>query len=117
MAADEALAFGQRLRELRERAGLTQAQLAERAGMHRQGVAKLELGEREPSWSTLLALTKALAVDLNAFARPAGSAAASRRPGRPPKGPPLAEDLEGKPEACPTATRGTKQNRRRTRQP
>jgi transcriptional regulator with XRE-family HTH domain len=85
MSADEAVAFGHRLRELRERAGLTQRQLAERAGMHRQGVAKLELGEREPSWSTLLALAGGLGVDLNAFGQGPPTDLPPRGPGRPPK--------------------------------
>jgi transcriptional regulator with XRE-family HTH domain len=126
MSADNALAFGHRLRELRERAGLTQGQLAERAGMHRQGVAKLELGEREPSWSTLLALARALAVDLNTFARGPETKASPRGPGRPPKqaepvpappAPPAAEDLEGQAEAGPAATRGPKPKRPRARRP
>ena len=53
------MAFNQRLKELREAAGLTQAQLAERAGLHRMGVAKLEQGQREPAWPTLQALASA----------------------------------------------------------
>lgn len=60
--------FGPQLRALRERAGLTQQQLAERAGLHRQGIVKLERGEREPAWSTLLALAVALKVGLQDFA-------------------------------------------------
>jgi transcriptional regulator with XRE-family HTH domain len=70
MAKQSVIAFGVRLRELREAAGLTQAQLAERAGLHPQGVVKLERGEREPAWSTLLALADALGVSVSAFAKP-----------------------------------------------
>jgi transcriptional regulator with XRE-family HTH domain len=59
--------FARRLRELRETVGLTQHQLAERAGMHRQGIAKLENGEREPTWATVRTLAKALGVTCMAF--------------------------------------------------
>jgi transcriptional regulator with XRE-family HTH domain len=59
--------FGPRLKELREKAGLSQAQLAEKTGMNVFGVAKLEQGHREPSWATVLLITKALNVDCTAF--------------------------------------------------
>jgi transcriptional regulator with XRE-family HTH domain len=68
-------AFGRRLRELRERAGLTQSQLAERAGLHPQGVVKLERGEREPAWGTVVALCEALAVSCDEFRKKPGPAA------------------------------------------
>ena len=64
------MAFNQRLKELREAAGLTQAQLAERAGLHRMGGAKLEQGQREPAWPTLQALASALGVGVDAFSEP-----------------------------------------------
>jgi transcriptional regulator with XRE-family HTH domain len=54
--------FAAKLKRLRETAGLSQPQLAERAGMNRFGVAKLEQGVREPSWATVQALAKALGV-------------------------------------------------------
>ena len=59
--------FGARLKQLREQAGLTQPQLAERAGMNRFGIAKLEQGDREPSWATVRALARALGVRCAAF--------------------------------------------------
>jgi transcriptional regulator with XRE-family HTH domain len=76
------------LRQLREAAGLSQAELAERAGMHRFGVAKIERGERVPGWDTVLALGKALGVPCTAFeadGEAGGSAEQPRRPGRPRK--------------------------------
>jgi transcriptional regulator with XRE-family HTH domain len=76
--------FGPRLRELREAAGLTQVQLAERAGLHPQGVVKLERGEREPAWSTVVALCAALDVSCERFLEPAG-AKPGAAPGRPRK--------------------------------
>jgi transcriptional regulator with XRE-family HTH domain len=63
----EITSFARRLRELRDAAGLTQAQLAEKAGLHRQGIAKLENGEREPAWGTVRALARALGVTCSAF--------------------------------------------------
>jgi transcriptional regulator with XRE-family HTH domain len=78
--------FAGRLRELRGGAGLTQGQLAERAGVKRDAVARWERGTREPSWSNVLALADALAVSTEAFRqRPASAPAA--QPGRPRKGP------------------------------
>jgi transcriptional regulator with XRE-family HTH domain len=60
-------AFGPRLRALRQQKGLTQTELAEMAQLHPQTLVKLEAGDREPGWSTLLALADALAVNLQAF--------------------------------------------------
>ncbi len=80
--------FAERLRQLREAAGLTQPQLAERAGMNRFGIAKLEQGVREPTWSTVQALARALGTSSQAFEGTAetSSEAAPKRPrGRPRK--------------------------------
>lgn len=53
--------FGQRLRQFRETSGLTQEQLAEKAGLSVQGVASLENGRsRRPYPHTLRALADAL---------------------------------------------------------
>jgi transcriptional regulator with XRE-family HTH domain len=59
--ADEASGFGQRLRRLRIAAGLTQAELAERAGMSAKSIAALERGRRQhPHPPTVRALAQAL---------------------------------------------------------
>jgi transcriptional regulator with XRE-family HTH domain len=63
----EPTGFGIRLKELREAAGLTQDELAERAGLYKFSVAKLEQGVREPVWSTVLTLAAALGVNCLAF--------------------------------------------------
>lgn len=60
-------AFGARLRELREAAGLTQQQLGDLAGIHKLTVAKLEQGIREPTWNTVRAIADALKVSCEAF--------------------------------------------------
>jgi transcriptional regulator with XRE-family HTH domain len=96
MKKEAAINFGLRLRELREAAnqsreglhdsaGWTQAELAQRAGIHKQAIVKLERGEREPAWSTLLALCDALGCDLNAFAVKPSRKIKPRGRGRPKK--------------------------------
>ena len=63
----EPTGFGERLKAVREAAGLTQDQLAERAGLYKFSIAKLEQGVREPTWGTVQVLAKALGVDCTAF--------------------------------------------------
>ena len=76
--------FAGRLRELREAAGWTQEQLAERVGVKREAVARWEAGKREPGWSNVLALAEALGVDCTAFTQ-APAERPSTGPGRPKK--------------------------------
>src|SRR4051794_11225664 len=76
--------FGLRLKELREQAGLTQVQLAERATLSKAGIAHLEQGEREPTWSTVQALCSALGVSSEAFHQEPAERPATGR-GRPAK--------------------------------
>jgi transcriptional regulator with XRE-family HTH domain len=59
--------FGLRLRQLREKAGLTQKELADRARLSQNGISQWEAGKREPAWSAVLALCHALGVDCRAF--------------------------------------------------
>jgi transcriptional regulator with XRE-family HTH domain len=109
MADSRADRFGARLRALREAAGLTQAQLAEKAGLHAQGVVKLERGERKPAWETVLALADALGVTCQNFDVAEGEAedASPRRPGRPRKTPaPPAGQTEDVPVSRPRKPRG-----------
>lgn len=56
--------LGARLRALRQRARLTQGELANRAGLHRGTIADLERGRRNNIWfSTARRLASALALD------------------------------------------------------
>jgi transcriptional regulator with XRE-family HTH domain len=80
----EAAWFAGRLKELREQAGLTQQELADRAGLNRFGVAKLEQGVTKPYWDTVVALCKALRVSADAFLQPP-AVTSEAKPGRPPK--------------------------------
>lgn len=52
--------FGERLRELRLKHQLTQAQIAERTGMMQNHISELEHGLRMPSLVTLLKLAAAI---------------------------------------------------------
>lgn len=54
--------LGARLRELRLEAGLTQADLARRTGIHRPNIARVEAGRHTPSLETLSRLAGAIGV-------------------------------------------------------
>ncbi len=56
------VALGRAIRELREKRGLSQAALAERAGIDPSYQSGLERGRRNPSWSVIVALAEALEV-------------------------------------------------------
>jgi len=74
--------FAARLRELRRAAGLTQGELAKRAGLSRNGVSQLEQAVRDPSFATVAALAEALGTDCKAFLQPAAKQP-KPKPGRP----------------------------------
>lgn len=54
--------LGARIRELRLAAGLTQAELARRTGIHRPNIARVEAGRHTPSLETLARLAAAIGV-------------------------------------------------------
>jgi transcriptional regulator with XRE-family HTH domain len=56
--------FGMRLKELREQKGLTQEALAEKIGVSRGYLSRLEMGRHDPSLSLLRRLARALMVDV-----------------------------------------------------
>ena len=58
------LAFGKRIRELRKGLGLSQEQLAERAGLHWTYVGGIERGERNPALVNIGRLAAALEVSM-----------------------------------------------------
>lgn len=57
-----AVAFGQRVREVRAAQNMTQEALAEAAGLHPTFISNVERGYRVPSVPTLLRLAMGLAV-------------------------------------------------------
>jgi transcriptional regulator with XRE-family HTH domain len=65
--------FGETLGKLREKTGLTQAALAEKAGLSLRTVQAWEQGRRSPVSSDFFRLVKALGVSCEAFAPIEGS--------------------------------------------
>lgn len=57
---DELKKFGEKVRELRLKKGLSQEELAELSGLHRTYISSLELGKRNVSLINIYALAKAL---------------------------------------------------------
>lgn len=55
-------AFGALVRETRIKLGLSQEELAERCGMHRNAIGFIERGERSPSIETVFAIAHGLGV-------------------------------------------------------
>jgi DNA-binding XRE family transcriptional regulator len=63
----DAMTFGERLKQLRVAAGMTQEELAKKAKIARVTLARLETNVFGPSWQTALMLAKALGVGCEAF--------------------------------------------------
>jgi transcriptional regulator with XRE-family HTH domain len=59
--------FAAKLRHEREKAGLSQRQLAESVGCHYMTISELERGTQEPAWPLVLAVAKALGVGVVVF--------------------------------------------------
>jgi transcriptional regulator with XRE-family HTH domain len=57
--------FGDRVRDLRLAKGLSQEELAFRAGMHRTYLGGIERGERNPALKNISAIAQALGVTLS----------------------------------------------------
>ena len=80
---DEAI-FSARLKELREQAGWSQKELAEKSGLNQRTISHWEQGLRDPAWTSVLALARALNVSVLAFTKPPAAATSAKR-GRPKK--------------------------------
>jgi transcriptional regulator with XRE-family HTH domain len=52
--------FGERMREVRQKQGLTQVELSERSGLPQARISELERGARMPNLGTILRLAVAL---------------------------------------------------------
>ena len=61
--------FGNYLRRIRKRRGWTQAETATQVGLTLSAYSKLEQGQREPRWSTVLNLAIAFGVSCDEFGR------------------------------------------------
>jgi transcriptional regulator with XRE-family HTH domain len=96
---EQSWTFAECLRQLREAADLTQYALAKRTGLSKQALSRLEMGEREPTWTTVQKLALALGVDCRQFVDPTLTLPATEPtpgPGRPRKQP-----VEAHGEAAP----------------
>jgi transcriptional regulator with XRE-family HTH domain len=58
------MALAMNLKRLRKRRGITQAELARRAGLTLPYIGRLEIGQHDPKLSTLRRLARALRVSL-----------------------------------------------------
>ncbi|MBY0233230.1 MAG: helix-turn-helix domain-containing protein [Gemmataceae bacterium] len=77
------------MRELREAAGLSRKQLADRAGLRSEaGIRDLEQGRRSPTWETVVALCKALGVTADSFLKKPTAPVKRSTGGRPRRKPP-----------------------------
>lgn len=103
-ARDDLTRFADRLRELRAASGLTQEELADRAGLSARAITQWERGVREPAWSNLLALCRALGVDCTAFTTPPTATPEPPRRGRPRKAAQPAQDAAAGGEAAGGST-------------
>ncbi|MEV4184589.1 helix-turn-helix domain-containing protein [Streptosporangium canum] len=72
--AREALLLGQQVYNRRTELGLSQAELAERAGMTQPQVSRLETGGVTPTLALLRRLAKALDAELNVTFKPHAAA-------------------------------------------
>lgn len=54
--------LGKNIKKARNKAGLTQAQVAEKAGIHTNYFARVERGEENPSFDILEKIAKALKI-------------------------------------------------------
>ncbi len=64
----DAKVVGDRVKRARRDVGLTQAALAEAAGISDETISRIERGAYEPAVSTMMALTDALGVSLDSLA-------------------------------------------------
>jgi putative transcriptional regulator len=100
MAGIDPKELGRLVKQARESARLTQAQLAELTGVSDETIRRIELGKYEPSLSTFVAIADALTLPL------AGLMGRSMEPGSPSILPPLVHRLAVR--ACLLATEAQK---------
>jgi transcriptional regulator with XRE-family HTH domain len=90
------MTFAEKLKAARERAGISQRELAEKAALTRDAVSSLEQGRRSPNWDTVQALALALSISCDALTDDAGQD--TQAPDRPP--------LTGTPGTIPSSETG-----------
>jgi transcriptional regulator with XRE-family HTH domain len=63
-AAKPQAALGEAIRRMRRREGLTQEELAFRAGVHPTWISRLESGRSDPRWSSVRSVARGLGTSL-----------------------------------------------------
>jgi transcriptional regulator with XRE-family HTH domain len=81
--------FAKRLRELMREKGLTAYAVAKRAGITRQSVSYILGGDREPNWTTVRKLARALGVGVESFDVGEPEGMPQQQKGRPGPKPPV----------------------------
>jgi transcriptional regulator with XRE-family HTH domain len=76
------MSFAEKLRELKDAAGLSEAKLAEASGLAPGSVHSYALGRRKPSFDAVVKLARALGVDCTAFAECVDMKPAKKRKGK-----------------------------------
>src|SRR6187549_3514867 len=92
------MALGDRLQQLREGAGLSQSELAGRAGVSLRSIQNWEQGHRRPKAEALLALARALGVPVESLISALADESAeapSKPPAKKPAGPRAADAPAG----------------------
>jgi transcriptional regulator with XRE-family HTH domain len=79
------MTFGERMRELREAVGLSEAKLADKAGLPFGSVHGYGLGRRKPSFAAVVKIARALGVTCEAFAD-CEDVGGEEKPARQPRG-------------------------------
>ena len=70
MSKQELEILGRIIREKREAQGLTQVELAEKAGVDRNYIGMVERGERNPSYLSLQKIAKGLGIKVEELIKP-----------------------------------------------
>lgn len=70
MREEELILLGKTIREKRESQGLTQAELAEKAGLDRNYIGMVERGERNPSYISLHKIATGLGLTVDSLIKP-----------------------------------------------
>ena len=91
--------FADRLREEREKKGISVYALAKASGLSKQALGKLEAGQREPAWASVQMIAKALGVSCELFVddgleMPTAEEATTAKRGRPRKQPEPAAEVK-----------------------
>ncbi|PIZ62208.1 XRE family transcriptional regulator [Candidatus Roizmanbacteria bacterium CG_4_10_14_0_2_um_filter_39_13] len=65
MSRDIRIEFGEKVRKVRKQKGLTQEELADRAGLHFTYIGQVERGKRNPSLINIHRIVKALHISIS----------------------------------------------------